>query len=47
MTASEQVVLKETAVQTGNITTQNIIVESGSIFNGSITMKGNDESFST
>ena len=45
VTASEQVVLKETATQTGNITTQNIIVESGSLFNGSITMKGK-ESFS-
>jgi cytoskeletal protein CcmA (bactofilin family) len=45
VTASEQVVLKETAAQTGNITTQNIIVESGSLFNGSITMKGK-ESFS-
>ncbi len=44
VTASEQVVLKETAVQTGNITTQNIIVESGSLFNGSISMKGKDSS---
>jgi cytoskeletal protein CcmA (bactofilin family) len=44
VTASEQVVLKETAVQTGNITTMNIIVESGSLFNGSITMKGKDSS---
>jgi cytoskeletal protein CcmA (bactofilin family) len=42
VTASEQVVLKETATQTGNITTQNIIVESGSLFNGSITMKGKE-----
>jgi cytoskeletal protein CcmA (bactofilin family) len=44
VTASEQVVLKETATQTGNITTQNIIVESGSLFNGSITMKGKETS---
>ena len=36
--------LKETATQTGNITTQNIIVESGSLFNGSITMKGKEGS---
>ncbi len=39
VTASEQVVLKGTAVQTGNITTPYIIVESGSIFNGSCVMK--------
>jgi cytoskeletal protein CcmA (bactofilin family) len=39
VTASEQVVLKKTAVQTGNITTPDIIVESGSVFNGSCTMK--------
>jgi cytoskeletal protein CcmA (bactofilin family) len=39
VTATEQVVLKETAVHTGNITTKNIIVESGSLFNGSINMK--------
>ena len=45
VTASEQVVLKKTAVHMGNITTQNIIVESGSLVNGSITMKGR-ESFS-
>ena len=39
VTASEQVVLKATATQTGNITTPDIIVESGSIFNGSCMMK--------
>ncbi len=44
VTASEQVVLKKTAVQIGNITTQNIIIESGSVFNGSITMKGREGS---
>jgi cytoskeletal protein CcmA (bactofilin family) len=44
VTASEQVVLKKTATQMGNITTQNIIVESGSLFNGSITMKGKESS---
>jgi cytoskeletal protein CcmA (bactofilin family) len=42
VTASEQVVLKKTATQMGNITTGNIIVESGSLFNGSITMKGKE-----
>jgi cytoskeletal protein CcmA (bactofilin family) len=36
--ASEQVVLKSTAVHSGKITTPNIIVESGSIFNGSCVM---------
>ena len=44
VTASEQVVLKGTAVQTGNITTPDIIVESGSTFNWSITMKGRESS---
>jgi len=44
VTASEQVVLKKTATQMGNITTQNIIVESGSLFNGSITMQGKESS---
>ena len=44
VTASEQVVLKKTATQMGNITTQNIIVESGSLLNGSITMKGKESS---
>jgi cytoskeletal protein CcmA (bactofilin family) len=39
VTASEQVVLKATATQTGNIATPDIIVESGSIFNGSCMMK--------
>jgi cytoskeletal protein CcmA (bactofilin family) len=39
VTAREQVVLKGTAVQTGNITTPYVIVESGSIFNGSCMMK--------
>ncbi|MGA2109560.1 MAG: polymer-forming cytoskeletal protein, partial [Syntrophorhabdales bacterium] len=39
VTASEQVVLKQTAVQTGNITTPYIVVENGSVFNGSCVMK--------
>jgi len=39
VTASEQVVLKGTAVHRGNITTPYIIVENGSIFNGSCVMK--------
>jgi cytoskeletal protein CcmA (bactofilin family) len=39
VTASEQVVLKKTAVQTGNITTPSIMVESGSVMNGSCVMR--------
>jgi len=39
VTATEQVVLKETSVQTGNITTPYIVVENGSVFNGSCVMK--------
>ncbi len=35
ITASEQVVLRSTAVHKGNITTPNIVIESGSMFNGS------------
>ncbi len=37
--ASERVVLKESAVHTGNITTPNIVIESGSVFNGSCIMR--------
>ena len=39
VTASEQVVLKGTAVQTGEIITPSIVMESGSIFNGSCVTK--------
>ena len=39
ITASEQVILKSTAVHTGNITTPNIVIEDGSVFNGSCIMK--------
>ena len=39
MTASEQVVLKGTAVHTGNITTPTIVIENGSVMNGSCIMK--------
>ena len=39
VTASEQVVLKKTAVQTGNITTPSIMIESGSVMNGSCVMR--------
>ena len=39
VTASEQVVLKGTAVQAGDITTPYVMMERGSIFNGSFMMK--------
>jgi cytoskeletal protein CcmA (bactofilin family) len=39
VTASEQVVLKKTSIQTGNITTSSIMVESGSVLNGSCVMR--------
>ncbi|MGA2106165.1 MAG: polymer-forming cytoskeletal protein, partial [Syntrophorhabdales bacterium] len=39
VTAREQVVLKETAVQTGEIITPSIVMEHGSIFNGSCVTK--------
>jgi len=39
VTASEQVILKNTAVHNGNVTTPNIVIESGSLFNGSCIMK--------
>jgi cytoskeletal protein CcmA (bactofilin family) len=39
VTASEQVILKKTAVHNGNITTPDIAIESGSLFNGSCIMK--------
>jgi cytoskeletal protein CcmA (bactofilin family) len=39
VTASEQVVLREASIQTGNITTPYLIVERGAILNGSCVMK--------
>jgi cytoskeletal protein CcmA (bactofilin family) len=39
VTADSQVILKETAVQTGNITTPNIMMENGAIMNGAFIMK--------
>lgn len=39
VTASEQVVLKGTALHTGKVTTPNIVVESGCVFNGSCVME--------
>ncbi len=38
VTASDRVVLKSTSSHNGNITTPNIVIESGSIFNGSCIM---------
>lgn len=37
--AGEQVVLEETAVHNGNITSPGIVIERGSTFNGSCSMK--------
>jgi cytoskeletal protein CcmA (bactofilin family) len=42
VTASEQVILKGTAVHNGNVTTRNIMIENGSVFNGSCMMKARD-----
>jgi len=42
VTASERVVLKDTAVHDGNINTRNIVIENGSTFNGACTMKLKD-----
>ena len=39
VTASEQVILKKTAVHNGNITAPDIAIESGSLFNGSCIIK--------
>jgi cytoskeletal protein CcmA (bactofilin family) len=39
VTASDRVMLKGTSSHNGNITTPNIVIESGSIFNGSCIMK--------
>jgi cytoskeletal protein CcmA (bactofilin family) len=39
VTASDRVILKSTSTHNGNITTPNIVIESGSIFNGSCIMK--------
>ena len=38
VTARERVILKNSAVHAGNITTPNIVIESGSFFNGSCIM---------
>jgi len=42
VTASEQVVLRSTSTHIGDITTPNIVIESGAIFNGSCIMKVKD-----
>jgi len=42
VTASEQVILKSTAVHNGNVTTRNVMIENGSVFNGSCMMKARD-----
>lgn len=40
--ADEQVVLQETAIHNGNITSPGIVIERGSSFNGSCSMKRGD-----
>jgi len=44
VTASAQVILKNTAVHNGNITTPDIAIESGSLFNGSCIIKAVSQS---
>jgi cytoskeletal protein CcmA (bactofilin family) len=39
VTASEQVILKSTSVHQGDITTPNITIESGALFNGACIMR--------
>jgi cytoskeletal protein CcmA (bactofilin family) len=40
--ANEQVTLKSTSVHNGDISTPNIIIENGSVFNGSCAMRAKD-----
>jgi cytoskeletal protein CcmA (bactofilin family) len=40
--ANEQVTLKSTSIHNGDISTPNIIIENGSIFNGSCAMRAKD-----
>lgn len=42
VTASEQVTLKSTSLLNGDISTPNIIIENGSVFNGSCAMRAKD-----
>jgi cytoskeletal protein CcmA (bactofilin family) len=42
VTASEQVILKSTSVHQGDITTPNITIESGALFNGACIMRAKD-----
>jgi cytoskeletal protein CcmA (bactofilin family) len=40
--ANEQVTLKSTSIHNGDISTPNIIIENGSVFNGSCAMRAKD-----
>jgi cytoskeletal protein CcmA (bactofilin family) len=40
--ANEQVTLKSTSLHNGDISTPNIIIENGSVFNGSCAMRAKD-----
>jgi cytoskeletal protein CcmA (bactofilin family) len=40
--ANEQVTLKSTSVHNGDISTPNVIIENGSVFNGSCAMRAKD-----
>jgi cytoskeletal protein CcmA (bactofilin family) len=42
VTANEQVTLKSTSLLNGDISTPNIIIENGSVFNGSCAMRAKD-----
>jgi cytoskeletal protein CcmA (bactofilin family) len=42
VTAHEQVTLKSTSIHNGDISTPNIVIENGSVFNGSCAMRAKD-----
>ncbi len=42
VTATEQVTLKNTSLHNGDISTPNIIIENGAVFNGSCSMRAKD-----
>ena len=42
VTATEQVTLKNTSLHNGDVSTPNIIIENGAVFNGSCAMRAKD-----
>jgi len=42
VTATDQVTLKNTSLHNGDVTTPNIIIENGAVFNGSCAMRAKD-----